>query len=51
MDRCSSCNIEVTDDFTKFKCPSCGKVEIIRCNRCKSISKKYKCSNCSFIGP
>jgi hypothetical protein len=51
MERCTSCNTEVTDDFTKFKCPSCGKEDIIRCNRCKSISKQYKCPNCGFIGP
>ncbi|MCK9292919.1 MAG: zinc finger domain-containing protein [archaeon] len=51
MEQCTSCNIEVTQDYTTFKCPKCGKAKIIRCNRCKSTSKPYKCPECNFIGP
>lgn len=51
MEKCTSCNVEVEQDFTKFKCPKCGKATIVRCNRCKSISKEYVCPECGFIGP
>jgi predicted RNA-binding Zn-ribbon protein involved in translation (DUF1610 family) len=51
MVKCTSCNTEVLQDFTRFKCPNCGKSEIVRCNRCKSLSKTYKCPECGFIGP
>jgi len=51
MESCTSCNKEVREEYTQFKCPACGKSKIIRCNRCKSISKLYKCPECGFIGP
>lgn len=51
MEKCTSCNVELDQDFTKFKCPNCGKATIVRCNRCKSISKEYVCPACGFIGP
>ncbi|MEI8363855.1 MAG: zinc finger domain-containing protein [archaeon] len=51
MESCTSCNKEVREDYTAFKCPACGKAKILRCNRCKSISKLYKCPECGFVGP
>ena len=51
MEKCTGCNKEVTTNYTQFKCPSCGKNKIIRCNRCKATSKTYRCKECGFIGP
>jgi hypothetical protein len=51
MLRCSSCQKEVTDDYVRFKCPNCGKEEIIRCMKCRKIVAKYKCKSCGFEGP
>jgi predicted RNA-binding Zn-ribbon protein involved in translation (DUF1610 family) len=34
-----------------FKCPNCGKVEIIRCNKCRKMSVPYVCPICGFQGP
>ncbi|HOD89895.1 MAG TPA: zinc finger domain-containing protein [archaeon] len=51
METCTSCKKEVTKDYVSFKCPNCGKTKIVRCNRCKAISKIYKCPECGFIGP
>ncbi|MBN2127457.1 MAG: RNA-binding protein [Candidatus Diapherotrites archaeon] len=51
MKVCGSCNKEVSDDFVEFKCPSCGKSNIIRCLHCRATSKEYKCEECGFTGP
>lgn len=51
MIKCSSCNREVTSDSVGFKCPGCGKVEIIRCETCRRAVVPYKCKGCGFIGP
>ena len=51
MLRCSSCQKEVTDDYVRFKCPSCRKEEFIRCVKCRKIVSKYKCKSCGFEGP
>ena len=51
MDVCTSCNKEVRSEFASFKCPACGKAKINRCDRCKAISKLYKCPECGFVGP
>jgi hypothetical protein len=51
MLRCSSCQKEVTDNYVRFKCPNCGKQEIIRCMRCREIVAAYKCKDCGFEGP
>lgn len=50
---CTSCGVEITakDRFVKFMCPKCGKVEIVRCGKCKSLVNPYKCPNCKFEGP
>ena len=50
---CSSCKKDITNDVgsVKFKCPSCGKTEIVRCQKCRKIAANYKCAECGFIGP
>lgn len=50
---CITCGTHVVskDNFVEFDCPSCGKSKIIRCNTCKESSKKYRCSECEFVGP
>lgn len=50
---CDSCGKQITNDkgTTKFKCPNCGKVEIIRCFKCRKDAVKYKCKECDFEGP
>jgi len=50
---CSSCkkktiNIKGT---ARFKCPKCGKNDIIRCRGCRVIAAKYTCPSCGFTGP
>ncbi len=51
--KCTSCKKEVTNDqaVAKFKCPSCGEEEIVRCGHCREIAAKYKCKKCGFEGP
>jgi len=51
MLRCSSCQKEVTDDYVRFKCPKCGKEEVVRCMKCRGTVAKYKCGSCGFEGP
>ena len=50
---CISCKKDVTNQAgsVKFKCPNCGKTEIIRCKHCREIVSKYKCPECGFTGP
>ncbi|MBI2557819.1 RNA-binding protein [Candidatus Woesearchaeota archaeon] len=50
---CSACKKRITNTIgsTRFMCPRCGKVEIIRCHHCRQIAAKYKCSSCNFEGP
>ncbi|MCX6818715.1 MAG: zinc finger domain-containing protein [Candidatus Aenigmarchaeota archaeon] len=51
--KCTSCheNLLSEDNFTKFKCPSCLKVELVRCESCRKKSNIYVCSKCGFEGP
>jgi predicted RNA-binding Zn-ribbon protein involved in translation (DUF1610 family) len=51
--RCTTCNIEIAskENFVIFDCPKCGKIKIVRCNSCKSLGRKYSCSECGFVGP
>ncbi len=47
---CSSCG-RLASEYVNFKCPSCGKEEIIRCQSCREKYVRYKCSVCSYEGP
>ncbi len=51
--KCGSCKKDITNDggSVVFKCPSCGKYEIVRCKHCREIVAKYKCPGCGFEGP
>ena len=50
---CSSCKKRITNEkgSAVFKCPKCGKTEIVRCKNCREIVAKYKCPECGFTGP
>ncbi|MBU0628090.1 MAG: RNA-binding protein [Nanoarchaeota archaeon] len=50
---CGSCKSITTniEGSTVFKCPNCGKTDIVRCKHCRSIAAKYKCASCGFEGP
>ena len=50
---CTTCGTHVTSrkNFVEFDCPSCGETRILRCNKCKESSNKYKCNECEFVGP
>jgi len=52
-DICSSCGKRTANDSgsVKFKCPSCGKTEMIRCTKCRQLATKYTCAECGFQGP
>jgi len=51
--KCSSCKKRITNisGSVKFKCPACGKTEIVRCKHCREIVAKYVCPECKFEGP
>ncbi|MFW6449589.1 MAG: zinc finger domain-containing protein [Nanoarchaeota archaeon] len=50
---CSSCKKDITNDIgsTRFNCPSCGNVEVVRCYDCRKLGTRYKCHECGFEGP
>lgn len=50
---CSSCkkNVANSQGTAVFKCPSCGKEDVVRCMHCRKIAAKYTCPSCSFEGP
>ncbi|MHA1595953.1 MAG: zinc finger domain-containing protein [Candidatus Baldrarchaeia archaeon] len=50
---CSSCGrpILVDEACVKFPCPNCGQIILWRCEKCKKLTRPYKCPNCDFIGP
>ena len=50
MKTCTTCNKVVTSNHIEFKCPSCGKTNIVRCASCKEDSKEYKCKECVLVG-
>ncbi len=49
---CTSCKTKVSNmvGTVIFKCPKCSKVDIVRCERCRRVGIKYRCS-CGFEGP
>jgi predicted RNA-binding Zn-ribbon protein involved in translation (DUF1610 family) len=51
--RCSTCGIRVESEsvWVEFPCPSCGKLVITRCERCKRLENPYTCPGCGFRGP
>ena len=51
--KCTSCGTEISAEknFSCFKCPSCGEVEIVRCDRCKMNVVKFVCDKCGFKVP
>ena len=53
MEKCSSCKKQVVNvkGSTRFKCPGCGKEEIVRCYECRRLATKYICKKCEFKGP
>ncbi|MCX6801399.1 MAG: zinc finger domain-containing protein [Candidatus Diapherotrites archaeon] len=51
MKKCGTCNTTITRDYINFKCPSCGKGQIVRCEHCKETAKTYTCTECGFMGP
>ncbi|MFZ2456756.1 MAG: zinc finger domain-containing protein [Candidatus Altiarchaeia archaeon] len=51
MKKCISCGVEVRQNYVEFKCPTCGKTEVVRCQSCRILGTKYKCGNCGFTGP
>ncbi len=50
MPKCISCGVEAYM-ATKFHCPKCGKVLIVRCQKCKNNAEIYICPECGFKGP
>lgn len=50
---CNSCKEDIVNQTGSvvFNCPNCGKFEIVRCKHCRSLSAKYTCAECGFIGP
>ena len=54
MDRCNPCQVAVMPSehgTTKFPCPNCGMITVIRCERCRKLGNRYTCPNCGFNGP
>ena len=51
--KCTTCgvNVQTEENFVRFKCPNCGEVEIIRCEKCRVRRVPYKCEKCGFVGP
>ena len=50
MKTCSSCG-SGTSDYVLFKCPSCGKKDLVRCAECRKNGTRYICKECNFKGP
>ncbi|MEK6845809.1 MAG: zinc finger domain-containing protein [Nanoarchaeota archaeon] len=50
---CISCKKKVVNNpgSVTFRCPQCGKYEIIRCSNCRANAFKYVCPGCNFKGP
>ncbi|MBI2676228.1 MAG: DUF1610 domain-containing protein [Candidatus Aenigmarchaeota archaeon] len=50
---CVSCGryVESEANWVAFKCPQCGKTDILRCEKCKKVENQYECAECGFTGP
>jgi len=50
---CQATKQRITNESgsVRFKCPQCGKYEIIRSLRARQIAAKYTCPECGFEGP
>ncbi|MBW3015110.1 DUF1610 domain-containing protein [Candidatus Woesearchaeota archaeon] len=50
---CTSCKKKITNESgsVTFKCPKCGKSNIVRCKHCRQIVAPYTCPECGFRGP
>lgn len=51
MDKKTNEGITNEKGVTRFKCPNCGKTEIVRTPHQRRIAVRYKCNNCGFSGP
>ena len=54
MPRCTSCNKTISpseEGTTRFSCPNCNDVIIVRCEKCRLFGNKYVCPKCNFQGP
>ncbi len=54
ISRCTSCNSLISpseEGATRFRCPNCGEVMIIRCSKCRLFGNDYVCPKCNFEGP
>jgi Zn-ribbon RNA-binding protein len=41
----------IQNGSVKFKCPNCGKSEIVRTQHDRKIAAPYVCPACGFEGP
>ncbi|MFW9851774.1 MAG: zinc finger domain-containing protein [Candidatus Thorarchaeota archaeon] len=54
MPRCTSCNKIINpseEGDTRFSCPKCNDVQIVRCKKCRLFGNTYVCPKCGFEGP
>ncbi|HII64667.1 TPA: RNA-binding protein [Candidatus Woesearchaeota archaeon] len=51
LDSASRKRITNTVGTARFKCPACGKHEIVRTRHMRQIAAKYACPGCGFEGP
>ena len=51
--KCISCKkkIDNSQGSVSFKCPNCGKYDVVRCGECRKSAVKYICPQCEFKGP
>lgn len=51
--RCASCGkrIGAEQNWVTFPCPQCAETDIVRCEKCKTLSNSYTCVKCGFEGP
>ena len=53
LPNCGSCNHPILpgEKAVKLQCPSCGNVQIWRCEKCRQFIRDYTCPDCKFVGP